>query len=100
MANIIVTSTANCINVEFNDLSSVSGYIKSNFNKDQITFQLRHGSECVRVFDSFGVNWCVTYPTNPALLSGLEALPIDSVDSSPTPTSNDELYELLKNMKG
>lgn len=100
MANIIVTSTTNCINVEFNSTSSVSGYKKANFNKDQITFQLRENEECVRVFDSWGVNWCVTYPTNPALLSGLEALPIDSVDSSSAPTSNDELYTLLINMKG
>jgi len=99
MPNIVVTSTANCINVVFNDMAAFTGYEKANFNKQQITFQLTTGDHCVRVFDKYGVPWCVTYPTNPELLTGLEAVIIDSVDGT-LATSNDQLYELLIATKG
>lgn len=99
MPNIVVTSTPNCINVVFNDMASYTGFEKANFDKYQITFQLRTGDHCVRVFDKYGVPWCVTYSTNPELLTGLEAVIIDSVDGTPV-TSNSQLYDLLVTAKG
>lgn len=99
MANIIITSTPNCINVEFNDMAAFTGYEKANFDKFQISFQLRTGDHCVRVFDKYGIAWCVTYATNPELLTGLEAVVIDTVDGTPV-TSNSQLYDLLVTTKG
>lgn len=99
MPNIVVTSTTNCINVVFNDMAAYTGYEKANFDKYQITFQLRLGDHCVRVFDKYGVPWCVTHAFNPELLTGLEAVIIDSVDGVNV-TSNSQLYDLLVNAKG
>lgn len=117
MANIIVTSTANCINVVFNDMAQFTGYKRANFDKTQITFQLhtpmnpaQSTADCVRVFDKYGAPWCVTYESNPNLVeiggvkypqltNGMTAVIIDSVDSV-VANSNEELYDLLVALKG
>ena len=91
MANIVVTSTLNTIVVDFGVYSSVVGYKKANFQKRMISIQLIFDLSFVRVENSQGNNWAVSYATFE------EALVIDFVDGI-APTDNEHLFDLLKDL--
>ena len=89
MANVIVVSTANTIEVEFNNFASLIGYKSATFQKRRISFQEMSDESFVRIENAQGEHWAVSYN-----LSG-GSLIIDSVDGL-APTSNNDLYNKLK----
>ena len=91
MANIVVTSTLNTIVVDFGVYSSVVGYKIANFQKRMISAQLIEDLSFVRVENSQGIHWSVSYATFQ------EALVIDSIDGI-APTNNEHLFDLLKDL--
>ena len=88
MANVVVITTPNLFIVDFGVFAPLVGYKKATFQKGSISFQLVNDETFVRVEDSRGGNWSVSYN-----LSG-QALIIDSVDGV-APTSNEDLFNIL-----
>lgn len=88
MANIVVTSSANNFIVEFNDYASFTGIKKAVWEKLDISFQLTHNDEFVRVCVKNEPSWAVTFDGNG------NTLQIDMVVGV-APTSNSDLYDKL-----
>ena len=90
MANLVITSTTNCIKVVFNDLAELAGREKGIWLKNDIRFDLAIGDANIVVSAKNETQWTVSWDTG---------FIIDSVDGS-TPTSNSDLYDLLIALKG
>ena len=88
MANIVVTSNTNNIDVVFNDLAAATGIKKGNWNKLRITFQLMPSDAFVKVFILNEPAWAVSFN------GAADTLQIDSV-AGVAPTSNSDLYDKL-----
>ena len=89
MANVVVTSTANIIKVDFGIYAGTfTPYQKAIFHKNVISFQTPAAGGFVRVEDRQGQNWAVSFD------GAGESLQVDSVDGV-VPTDNDDLYNLL-----
>ena len=88
MANIVITSSTNTIQVVFNTLSIVTNIDKGTWYKDKITFQLIYGASFVNVLVLNESAWAVSF-------NGISnTLQIDSVNGV-APTSNSDLYDKL-----
>ena len=88
MANIIVTSSTNSIKVDFGTYSSSLGMAKAVWRKNDVHFNLRHGSDFAEA---------VVYNENAFALSfdgSTGTLQVDSVDGV-APSSNSDLYDKL-----
>jgi len=88
MANLTIITTPNIFIVDFGVFAPLLGYKKATFQKSSISFQLVNDESFVRVEDSRGDNWSVSYN-----VSG-QSLVIDSVDGV-APVSNDDLFNIL-----
>jgi hypothetical protein len=88
MANLVITSTTNTINVSFNDLSVPVGIKKGCWNKTRITFNLAPSDLIVKVLVIGESSWAISFDGS----SG--TLPVDSVNGV-APTSNSDLYDKL-----
>ena len=88
MANVIITTTPNIFIVDFGVFGLLGGYKKATFQKSSISFQLVNDESFVRVEDSRGGHWSVSYNA-----SG-QALIIDSIDGV-APISNEDLFNIL-----
>ena len=91
MANVIITSSANIIIVDFGVYFNAVGYKKATFQKKSISFQLTDDELFVRAEDASGNHWAVSYN-----IYG-ESLVIDSVDGI-APTDNENLFDLLTDL--
>ena len=91
MANVIITSSANIIIVDFGVYSSFVGYKKGLFQKRKISIQLISDLSFVRVENSNGEHWAISY-----IQSG-ESLIVESVDGI-APTDNEHLFDLLTDL--
>lgn len=89
MANVVVVSTANTIEVEFNDFASLIGYKRATFQKRRISFQEMNDESFVRIENAQGEHWAVSYNLSE------DSIIIDLVDGV-APTSNNDLYNKLK----
>lgn len=86
MANLVVTSTATKISVDFGALSSAVGFSKGTWEKDVIgSVVLDSATNWVEVHTKTGDNWKVCYTAY------ADSLVIDSIDGV-APTSNSDLY--------
>jgi len=88
MANIVITSTTNSINVEFNTYSSGVGMTKGAWNKTRITFQLEYADNFVDVLVIGEPSWPISFDGSTGTLQ------IDSINGV-APTSNSDLYTKL-----
>ncbi len=88
MANLVVTSNTNNIDVVFNDLAAGVGIKKGNWNKLRITFQLMPSDAFVKVLVLNEPTWAVSFDGSTGTLQ------IDSV-AGVAPTSNSDLYDKL-----
>jgi hypothetical protein len=88
MANIVITSTTNSINVDFGVLDSVVGMSKGTWRKEDVSFFLKYNNEFIMVKvhndTPFAISWNGSTGT----------LQIDSV-TGVAPTSNSDLYAKL-----
>ena len=91
MSNVIITSSVNLINVDFGIYSSFVGYKKGLFQKRKISIQLISDLSFVRVENSNGEHWAISY-----IQSG-ESLIVESVDGI-APTDNENLFYLLADL--
>ena len=91
MSNVIITSSANIIIVDFGIYSSFVGYKKGLFQKRKISIQLISDLSFVRVENSNGEHWAISY-----IQSG-ESLIVESVDGI-APTDNENLFDLLTDL--
>mgnify|MGYP006323221309 CR=1 FL=1 len=85
MANLVVTSTTNTIDVAFNDLATTAGMESGTWHKQRITFQLMVSDSFVRVLVIGEPSWAVSFDGSSGTLT------IDTV----APTSNSDLYDKL-----
>ena len=88
MANLVVTSNTNNIDVVFNDLAAGVGIKKGNWNKLRITFQLMQSDAFVKVLVLNEPTWAVSFDGSTGTLQ------IDSINGV-APTSNSDLYDKL-----
>ena len=88
MANLVVTSTANTILVDFGALASTAGMKKGAWNKSRIKFQLMLSDSYVKVMVIGEPTWAVSFDGSTGTLQ------IDSVAAA-APASNDDLYTKL-----
>lgn len=92
MANIVVTSTANSIKVEFNIYSTIVDMIKGTWSKASIqNVLLRTDGVLVDVLTQ--PDWLVSFD------GSVGTFQIDSIDGV-APTSNSDLYDKLIALKG
>lgn len=91
MANIVVTTTADKINVDFGVYSSDLGVEKASYNKHNISYvTLTNDGYCEILIQSQG-EWQVNYD---GVGIGFQ---VDSINGV-VPTSPTHLYELLRDM--
>lgn len=94
MANIVMTTTGSCVDIDFNNYSQSIGYTKGSFNISDIKVILKeYGRDVVKInMDNrdFAV-WYVSYDTQP------KTYIIDSINGA-TPSSIDDLYDKLKEL--
>ena len=88
MANLVVTSTTNTIDVAFNDLATTAGMESGTWHKQRITFQLMVSDSFVRVLVIGEPSWAVSFDGSSGTLT------IDTV-AGVAPTSNSDLYDKL-----
>jgi hypothetical protein len=88
MANLVITSTTNKINVVFNDLATTAGIKKGTWHKERITFRLMNSDSFVNVLVINEPAWSVSFNGSTGTLQ------IDSIDGV-APTSNSDLYDKL-----
>lgn len=89
MANIVITSTANSIKVDFGDYASTVGMVKGTWNKRTIeSFKLAVSDAYITAHTTEEPRWNLVYAE-----SGNNLI-VDSVDGV-TPTSNNDLYNKL-----
>lgn len=89
MPNIVVTSTANSIKVDFGDYASSVGFKKGTWNKSEIVaFELAASDAYVTAIPTVGPRWNLVYQS-----SG-QNLIVDTVAGA-APTSNSDLYDKL-----
>ena len=92
MANIVVTSTANSIKVEFNIYSTIVDMIKGTWGKTYIqSVLLRTDGILIDVLGQH--DWLVSFD------GSVGTFQIDSIDGV-APTSNSDLYDKLIALKG
>lgn len=89
MANLVITSTATAIAVEFNDMASTAGLIRGKWPRAHIlSIGLHYSANIVEVVTRSGEKWIVSHTTTNG------ALIVDSVDGvAPVDTAN--LYTLI-----
>ena len=89
MANLVITSSTNCIKVDFGVLASVGHLpIKGVWTKEHvIRFSLEHGNAYVKIQTVSELEWQVSF-------NGVNGLQVDSVDAV-APVSNSDLYDKL-----
>ena len=90
MANIVIVSTTNSIEVDFNVLSTAVDMKAGAWRKEDVTF-IRQANH-VRGEINGQKEWFVSFDGN---TTDLPTLQIDSIDTVP-PTSNLDLYNKLK----
>lgn len=92
MANLVITSTTNCVKVVFNDFATVAGMVELTLRKDKITaFELT--TTLIRVHIANTPEWRVS-------LDGTDSsLRIDTIDSA-TPSSLSDLHTKLSTLLG
>lgn len=86
---ITITTTANYIDTEFNDITNVANFKRSRWRKDEMCsiYQQPDGSIGIRTTNGM-LDYMFSY-------NGMEGTtPISSVNGV-APTSNDHLYDLL-----
>ena len=89
MPNVVVTSTANSIKVDFGDYAAAVGFKKGCWSKGSIVnFELASGNEYVTALSLGGPRWNLVYQA-----SGVNLI-VDTV-AGVAPTSNDDLYTKL-----
>lgn len=88
MANLVVTSTTNTVQVTFNDLAASYGIKKGAWHKERITFQLLPSDTYVKVLVLNEPNWAVSFDGSTGTAQ------IDTV-AGVSPTSNSDLYDKL-----
>ena len=88
MANLVVTSTTNTVQVTFNDLASAYAIKKAAWHKQRLTFQLLPSDEYVRLLVLNEPKWAVSWNGSTGTAQ------IDSVNGV-APTSNSDLYDKL-----
>jgi len=92
MANIVVTSTANSIKVEFNDYSTMLDMTKGTWSKSNITsVHLKTSGILISMLGEH--DWLVSFD------GSVGTFQIDTIDSV-APTSNSDLYDKLVALKG
>ena len=84
MANIVITSSTNAIDVDFNDLSGAVGYNKGAWAKSKIIY-VKEFTDYVKLKVQDGGYWDVSYNGTTGTLT------VDTVDAV-APTSNSDLY--------
>ena len=88
MANLIVTTSTSNFLVDFGVYSGLVGYKKGSFQKANVAFQLMQDESFVRVENTQGESWAVSFNSID------EALVVDLVDGI-APTSNSDLFDKL-----
>lgn len=93
MANLVVTSTTNCVNVAFNAMSTAADMTEGVWNKQGLNFFLSADSSYVGVSYRGSSSWAVSFNGAAATMQ------VDSVNGV-APVSNAELYSKLKALLG
>lgn len=93
MANLVITSTAYTVKVEFNDFSEDVGYNSVNYRRQDISEVLiKYNSNYVTIIMCRGKDFDVSYNEYK------HALIIDSIDGV-VPTDNNHLLELIESLQ-
>lgn len=90
MANVVVTTINDRINVTFNDDSDVAGAIAGTWLKENITLELNKNSSDILVITLGLATYRISYD------GSVGSIQVDSVNGV-APASNQNLYDLLKN---
>ena len=95
MANIVITSTNNSIKVDFGDFGSQLEMYQGVFRKDNIFF-IRHNNYVeAEAIGMRELDLSVDNYSND--IENVISFKVDSIDGT-TPTTNQELYNLLENL--
>lgn len=91
MANIVVTTTATNINVDFGDYSTALGFSKCTYNRDSLVFIRLTNAGYVIITVNSDIEWQVNH-------NGVGiGFQVDSINEV-VPTDANHLYELLRDM--
>lgn len=89
MANIVITSTATTVGVDFGVYASVADMDKASFRRDEMSEVIKtFGADHVTVVMLDGNDFDLSYTT------GTNAMVVDTVDGV-TPTDNNDLYDKI-----
>ena len=89
MANLVITSTTNSVNVVFNDYAPIIETTKQTWAKRVIQNFRQLPTGCIVIYMLAEKEWCVTF-------NGVDnTFQIDSIDGV-TPTDNNHLFQLLE----
>ena len=90
MANLVITSTAYTVKVEFNDASVRTKIKVSSYRRDEVSEIIEdYNSDHLKIIMLDGQDFDLSYTTHKY------ALPVDSVDGV-VPTDNNHLFTLLE----
>ena len=94
MANLVITSTANSIRTDFNDLAVILNVKKAMLNKDQIiNLRLNGDATLIRLMINGDRPWLLSYN------GATGSIPVDSVDGVGPFANNDDLFAALIALK-